>query len=88
MQLRIFIVTFHGNSIIFCMVWRQNQNLSSICLVVVLLYLTHLNLVSNILAQLQSISQNFCQNIPNFVIKFASSLRSSKVHIEIQKPIC
>ena len=37
---------------------------------------------------LQSISQNFCQNIPKFVPKFVSSLRSSKVHIEIQKPVC
>ena len=37
---------------------------------------------------LQSISQNFCQNIPNFVPKFASSLRTSKVHIEIHKPVC
>ena len=27
-------------------------------------------------------------NVPNFVGKFASSLRSSQVHIGIHKPIC
>ena len=32
---------------------------------------------------LQSISQSFCQNIPNFVPKFASSLRSSKFILKI-----
>jgi hypothetical protein len=27
-------------------------------------------------------------NVPNFVVKFASSLRSCKVHNEIHKPVC
>ena len=27
-------------------------------------------------------------NIPNFVAKFGSSLRSSKVHFRIRKPVC
>ena len=27
-------------------------------------------------------------NVPNFVVKFGSSLRSSKVHFRIHKPVC
>ena len=27
-------------------------------------------------------------NIPNFLVKFGSSLRSSKVHFRIRKPVC
>ena len=39
---------------------------------------------------LQSISRNFTTNVPNFefVAKFASSLRSSKVHNKIHKLAC
>ena len=30
----------------------------------------------------------FHGNIPNFVAKFGNSLRSSKVHFRIHKPVC
>ena len=36
---------------------------------------------------LQSISQNFCQNIPNFVPKLAKFIVNFKVHIEMHKPV-
>ena len=37
---------------------------------------------------LQLISKTFDEGFPDFVLKFTSSLRSSKVHIEILKPVC
>ena len=81
MQLCIFIVTFHGKSIIFCMVWRQNQNLSmwhlSCCGATIFdsfkYCIKHTSSITVDFTKLLPKYSKFCYKVRKFVAKFKSS---------------